>query len=297
MDYLWVIFTLAAAAGQTARNALQRDLTGPLGAGGATHVRFLFALPFALLFLLAVMAVQGAALPALHGAFFGWLALGALTQIVGTLLMLLTMQHRSFVVSIAFLKMEPVLTAILGFAFLGDPITPLMAAAIALATFGMLLISIKPGGDQGGLRPALLGLASGAFFAASAVGFRGAILALPHADYVLAATFTLFAGLTLQTAVMSAWLRVTRPGTLTHMARAWKQCSTAGLIGALASEFWFLGFALATAASVRTLGMIDVIFAQMVSHRMRQHVSAREMTGIAILLIGGILLVWAESQV
>ena len=223
------------------------------------------------------------------------MAAGALTQIVATLLMLLTMQHRSFVVSIAFLKMEPVITAVLGFIFLGDKLTALMIAAILLATFGMLLISLKPGGGQAGLKPALLGLASGVFFAASAVGFRGAILALPHTDFILAATFTLLAGLLLQSAVMSLWLRITQPGTLTRMMRSWKMCSTAGLIAALTSEFWFLAFALATAASVRTLGMADVVFAQAVSHRMRQHVSLREMTGIAILLAGGALLVWAHG--
>lgn len=295
MNYLWVAFTLAAASGQTARNALQRDLSGPLGAAGATHVRFLFALPFALLFLLAVALWRGAALPTPGPAFFGWMAVGALTQIVATLLMLLTMQHRSFVVSIAFLKMEPVMTAVLGLVFLGDRLTLPMIAAIGLATFGMVLISYKPAGGQTGLKAALLGLASGAFFAASAVGFRGAILALPHADYILAATFTLVAGLLLQTVVMSVWLRVTAPGTLSAMMRSWKVCSAAGLIGALTSEFWFLAFALTTAASVRTLGMVDVVFAQIVSHRMRQKVSAREMTGIAILLAGGALLVWAHA--
>lgn len=295
MSFLWVFFTLAAAAGQTARNALQRDLTGPLGAAGATHVRFLFALPFGLLFLLVVLIWHRGALPLTDITFFLWLAVGALTQIVATLLMLMTMQHRSFVISIAFLKAEPIITALLGYAVLGDKLTPLMAAAILLATIGMVLISFKPGSGRTGLYAALLGLTSGGFFAASAVGFRGAILALPHAGYVLAATFTLAAGLLLQSLVMSLWLRLTKPGTLTLMMRDWKACASAGLVGALASEFWFLAFALATAASVRTLGMIDVVFAQVVSHRMRQHVSVREMAGIAILLAGGILLVWAES--
>jgi drug/metabolite transporter (DMT)-like permease len=294
MNFLWVVFTLAAAAGQTARNALQRELSGPLGAAGATHVRFLFALPFAVLFLIMVLIWHRASLPRISVTFLVWLAVGALTQIIATLLMLLTMQHRSFVVSIAFLKMEPVLTAILGFAFLGDKLTPMMIAAILLATFGMLLISFRPGGGNS-MKAALWGLASGGFFAASAVGFRGAILSLARPDYILTATFTLVAGLALQSLVMSVWLRVTAPGTLTLMAASWKVGSIAGLVGALASEFWFLAFALATAASVRTLGMIDVIFAQAVSHRMRQHVSARELTGIAILLLGGALLIWAES--
>jgi drug/metabolite transporter (DMT)-like permease len=242
-----------------------------------------------------VLIWHGASLPRISVTFLVWLAVGALTQIIATLLMLLTMQHRSFVVSIAFLKMEPVLTAVLGFTFLGDKLTPLMIAAILLATFGMLLISFRPGGGGNSMKAALWGLASGGFFAASAVGFRGAILSLARPDYILTATFTLVAGLALQSLVMSVWLRFTAPGTLTLMAASWKVGSIAGLVGALASEFWFLAFALATAASVRTLGMIDVIFAQAVSHRMRQHVSARELMGIAILLLGGVLLVWAES--
>ena len=97
MNFLWVVFTLAAAAGQTARNALQRELSGPLGAAGATHVRFLFALPFAVLFLIMVLIWHRASLPRISVTFLVWLAVGALTQIIATLLMLLTMQHRSFV--------------------------------------------------------------------------------------------------------------------------------------------------------------------------------------------------------
>ena len=43
----WAVFTICASAAQTARNAMQRDLIRTLGTAGATHVRFLFALPFA----------------------------------------------------------------------------------------------------------------------------------------------------------------------------------------------------------------------------------------------------------
>ena len=63
MNFLWVIFTVVAAAGQTARNAMQRELTASLGAVGATHVRFLFGFPFALLFLAAAALVTHATLP------------------------------------------------------------------------------------------------------------------------------------------------------------------------------------------------------------------------------------------
>ena len=39
-------------------------------------------------------------------------------------------------------------------------------------------MSLKPGAMAGGIRPTLLGLASGAMFALSAIGYRGAILSL-----------------------------------------------------------------------------------------------------------------------
>lgn len=34
MNGLWIVFTVLAAAGQTARNAMQRELTASLGAVG-----------------------------------------------------------------------------------------------------------------------------------------------------------------------------------------------------------------------------------------------------------------------
>src|SRR5690349_23592109 len=57
--WLWAVFTLVAAAGQTARNAMQRELTTRLGTVGATHVRFLFGFPFSVLFLSGVLLVTG----------------------------------------------------------------------------------------------------------------------------------------------------------------------------------------------------------------------------------------------
>ena len=58
-SWLWALFTLVAAAAQTVRNATQRELTASLGTAGATHVRFLFGLPFALVFLLVVLIASG----------------------------------------------------------------------------------------------------------------------------------------------------------------------------------------------------------------------------------------------
>ena len=49
-----------------------------------------------------------------------------------------------------------------------------------------------------------------------------------------------------------------RRDTLKAILRLWRPSLLAGLAGAAASEFWFLAFALATAASVRTLALIEI---------------------------------------
>lgn len=294
MPFLWVVFTLLGSVGQTARNAMQRELTPKLGPLGATLVRFLFGFPFALIFLGIVLAVTRQPLPAFNTDFALWTLMGALTQIGGTALMLMTMERRSFVVSVAYLKTEPVLVALMGLTLLHDPLTPMMALAIGLAMAGVIIVSVKAETLTGGLAPALLGLSSAALFGASAVGYRGAILSL-HGGFVLTSTVSLAAGLTLQTALLMAWLLLFNRATLRNLMQLWKPSLAAGFTGAAASQFWFLAFSLATAASVRTLALVEVLFAQGVTRfAFKQKTTLREAIGIALLLAGAVLIVWAH---
>jgi drug/metabolite transporter (DMT)-like permease len=292
---LWVVFTLIAAAAQTARNAMQRELTASLGTVGATHVRFLFGFPFALVFLAGVMLATGYGLPHPGLMFWPWVIAGAFTQIAATATMLSVMGQRSFVVAYAFIKTEPVSVALFGLIFLGDKITPLSGAAIMIATIGVIVISLKQGASEvSTTRSTIIGLFSGALFAMSAIGFRGAILALQHPDFVLAATFTLAVGLVLQAALLSIYLWLRDPKVLHDIVRAWRPSLFAGFMGALASQFWFLAFAIATAASVRTLALVEVLFAQAISKFIfKQPTTAREGVGIMLVVIGVALLVWA----
>src|SRR5580658_529290 len=186
---LWALFTLIAAAAQTVRNAAQRELTGKLGTVGATHVRFLFGFPFVLVFLLGIMLATGASLPRPPLSFWPWAILGAFAQVAATALMLAAMGERSFVVTIAYIKTEPIQVAVFGLVFLGDVVTLPMMIAIIVATSGVVIMSTKPGGMVGGIKPTLLGLASGGMFALSAIGFRGAILQLDLPSYAMTATF------------------------------------------------------------------------------------------------------------
>jgi drug/metabolite transporter (DMT)-like permease len=291
---LWALFTIIAAAAQTVRNATQRELTAKLGTVGATHVRFLFGFPFALIFLAAVMLALGQDLPRPPAIFWPWVVVGALAQIGATALMLAAMNDRSFVVVYAYIKTEPVQVALFGLIFLGDVVTPAMAAAIVTATAGVIIMAIKPG-TPSSLTATLLGLAAGAMFALSAVGFRGAILHLEGVSYVMAATLTVVVGLMLQSVLLSLYLRLRDPEVLASIVRAWRPSLFAGFMGALASQFWFLAFALATAASVRTLALVEVLFAQAISRFVfKQPMTGREAAGIALIVIGVALLLWAH---
>jgi drug/metabolite transporter (DMT)-like permease len=291
---LWIPFTVTAALGQVARNAMQRSLTGPLGTWGATNIRFLFGFPFSLIFFALVMAFTGDPVPWPAAAFWLWLLLGALSQIVGTGLMLLAMNDSSFVVTTAYLKTEAIQTAIFGFVFLGDHLTWLKVIAILIVTFGVIVTALRPAGARGfaDLKPMVLGLVAAACFALSAVGFRGAIITVPGVSFVTAASCTLVLGLLVQTAVLTAYLLLRAPDVPKRILGLWRPSMLAGFMGAFASQFWFLAFALTAAANVRTLALIEVLFAQAVSYySFKQPLSLREAGGIVLIVIGVGLLV------
>jgi len=293
MPGLWAIFTVVAAGAQVLRNAQQKELTTSLGTAGATHVRFLFGLPFALAFLLLVLAAAGTPLPRLNGALLTWTVVAALAQIGATALLLAAMRERSFVVITAYSKTEAMQVAVFGLAFLGDHVTLGVATAIAIATAGVLLVSWprSTGGEAFTWKPALLGIASGAMFAIAAIGFRGGIRALDAQSFVVAATTTLAAGLFIQTALLSAWLYLFDRKTLMAILGLWRPSMLAGFTGAFASQMWFLAFALETAAKVRTLALVEILFAQVVSRNLfKQTLASREALGIALIVAGVVLL-------
>jgi drug/metabolite transporter (DMT)-like permease len=292
---LWAVFTLIAAAAQTARNAMQRELTATLGTVGATHVRFLFGFPFALLFLAGVLTITGSGLPDTPPMFWPWVLAGAFTQIAATATMLSVMGQRSFVVAYAYIKTEPVHVALFGLIFLGDKVTLLSAVAILIATAGVIVISLKTGASKDrSTRSTVVGLFSGALFGLSAIGYRGAILSLHLPDFVVAATFTVTVGLLIQAGVLSAYLAIRDAQVLRAIMKAWKPSLFAGFMGAFASEFWFLAFAITSAANVRTLALVEVLFAQGITHFVfKQPTTLRESIGIVMVVIGVALLVWA----
>src|SRR6195256_2095856 len=293
---LWIPFTIIAALGQVARNAMQRSLTGPLGTWGATNIRFLFGFPFSIAFFTVVIAVTGDRIPWPAGGFWPGLLLGALSQVVATGMMLVAMNDRSFVVTTAYLKTEAIQTAIFGFIFLGDHLMWLKVIAILIATIGVVITALRPGGEKSfaEIKPTIIGLVAAGCFALSVIGFRGAIITVPGVSFVTAATYTLVFGLFVQTLVLTIYLLARAPDVLRKIIGMWRPSMFAGFMGAFASQFWFLAFALTAAANVRTLALVEVLFAQGVAYySFKQPLSARELSGIALIVVGVALLVAA----
>jgi drug/metabolite transporter (DMT)-like permease len=221
-------------------------------------------------------------------AALGWIAAGALTQILATATMLAAMRTQSFALAVAYTKTEPLQVAIFAMLVLGEPITPASALAIAIACTGVVAMSGNPwraGGHD--WRATALGIASGGFFALSAVFYRGGILKLDEPIFWLASLTALVLALGMQAVALTAYLAATNRPALARVLGAWRPSLFAGAMGALASAGWFTGFAIATAAAVRTLGLVEVLFSFAVGRGLfKQAAKANEIAGVALVIAG-----------
>ena len=298
--FLWVPFTLAAAAGQVVRNGAQAQLTAKIGTLGATQVRFVFGLPFAVAFLGLAHAFTGESLPPVSAAAVGWALLGGVSQIAATALMLIVMDRRAVGVAYAYIKTEPVLVAVLGAILIGDRLSAPAWLAIGTVTIGVLLVSTKAGEVRNLVREGRMiatGLAAGAFFGLSAIAFRGAIIALPEGGFLIRALTVVVMGLSIQTGLLGIWLALRDRAAFVGALREWRVSMWAGFLGAFASAGWFIAFSLTAAANVRTLALVELPLAGLLSGRLTgRRMAWRELAGLAVVLAGlAILLVTAPS--
>lgn len=296
--WLWVPITLFAALAQTVRNTAQRSLTQQLGTLPATLVRFLYGLPFAAVFLLLlyVLPAQPPALPHFSAAYLAWITLGAVFQVAATAALLLAMKERNFAVAVTLSKTEILQVALFGAVFLHELPTALALAAMVIATVGVLLLSLPPRGQLLSLqawfsKSALYGLACGACFAIAVIGFRGGALALQAQTPWLSGAWGVLVAQTLQSIVLGAWVAFKTPQGIRPIFRAWRVSLLAGSMGAAASLAWFTAYAMQSAAAVRTLGMVEVVFSYLVSRRMlSEQFNRAELLGMALMVLGLVLI-------
>ncbi|WP_108482654.1 DMT family transporter [Oceaniglobus ichthyenteri] len=296
----WMLITLGAAFAQTLRFMAQKQLkTVGLSTGGATFARFVYSAPLVAALILSYSAVSGQALPGTNGRFWAFAMVGGGAQILATMCVVAIFSHRNFAVGITFKKTEVVQTAIVSAVVLGERVSAIGAIAIGIGFCGVLLLSDPPGGHGAWRkrvfnRAAGLGLLSGVFFAFSAVGYRGASLALDSGDVILRAGYTLAIVTAVQTAVMTAWLGAREPGQIGAVFGAWRIAGLVGLTSMIGSFCWFTAFTLQNAAYVNALGQVELLFSVAASVLVfREKVSLREAGGMALLTCSILVLILA----
>ena len=284
---LWVILAVAAAAAQTVRFAIQKVLAGgALSPAAATWARFLYSAPVVIVIMAAYVGLTPATLPQVSPGFWPYALAGGATQILATICTVALFKRRAFAVGITFKKTEVMLTAIAGLLILGDVLDPLGAVFIALGFVGVLLLSEAP--DGGGIfnLGAAIGLLSGLFFALSAIGYRGAVLAIESADTFLVAGLTLAFVATAQAIALGIWLVLREPGQITLTLKGWRTSSFVGVFSLIGSWCWFAAFSLQNAAYVFAVGQIELIFSLTMGVLFfREKTSPRELFGMGLLTV------------
>jgi drug/metabolite transporter (DMT)-like permease len=288
---LWVPITLLAAASQALRTALQRHIKGRLSTNGASFTRFVFGVPFATVYLAGLLAAGVGRLPEPTAAFWGWVLLASVSQILATSVQIHVMTARNFAAGVAYGKTEVLQAAVFEVVFLGAVLTALGALGIAVGTVAVMLMSLVRTAHPwraflaGWSEPtALLGLASGGLLGIAAVGFRGASVALEHPSAFVAAAFTLVVATVTQTLIMGVYLAGREPGELRRVAAHAPAGLLVGATSALGSACWFTAFTLQIAAYVRTLGLVELVFTLLISlYAFRERPSRAEMAGLALL--------------
>ncbi|QGP79457.1 DMT family transporter [Sphingobium sp. CAP-1] len=300
---IWLPATLMAGATQAWRTAIQRRVSHSLSINAAGLVRYLYGIPFTLLLLGGYRLIFAAPLPVIGPYFLLFCLGGGLAQIIATNLLIMAFKHRNFVVGTAYSKTEAVQGAILSFLLLGERLNPLAWAGIGCGVAGVMILST--GGKRMGpidfLRAlgqpaAITGIASGFFFALTAIGIRRATQEVAGDDRILAALIVLVATVLLQTAIQGAWLMAREPGEMRRVLQSWRVSGQVGLLSALGSACWFTGFATAPVALVRIVGQIEVAFTMAFGHfylkeRMRRSEAAGLLlvvSGVALALMGAL---------
>ena len=289
--WIWIPITFLAAFMQAARTAGQKYLTKDFSAVGASYVRFLWGLPFALAYLWFLQQNGGYALPEADWQFFVFAALAGLSQITATVLLVFLFSLRNFAVGSTYARTETLLTAIVGALFFHEALAGAGWIAIAIGALGVVLINLARTGIGGNnllrrlFQPAAgVGLASGLGFAGASLFLRQASLSLGLDDWLYAAAVTLAMVLLIQTGVMSLYIVFRARDQLVVMKPNWRGCLFVGVTSVIGSAGWFTAMTVERAAYVKALGQVELLFTLALSVLFfKERSTPKELSGMALV--------------
>ncbi len=289
---LWVIITILAAFSQNLRSTFQKKLQSDLSDIGATNVRFLFGLPFAIIYFLFLHNSYEVTLTSIPNKFILFTLIGGVSQIIATFLLLKIFNYKNFAVGTTYSKTEPIQALFFSILILGETISYMGVIGIIIGIFGVIFISYKSNKLSYDNKPdsktsIYLGLLSGALFVIAAVMFRGASLSLNLDNLLYSSGLTLLVALFIQTTLLGIYLIITDKNQILLSFDNLKDCTIVGFFGALASMCWFYAMSIQNVAYVRALGQIELVFTILMTLiYFKEKISFREIMGICFILIG-----------
>ena len=295
----WIAFTLAAATLQAVRTAGQKHLTTHLTSVGTTLVRFLFGLPFVLLYLFILLQYFEVPFPELTQEFLISTLIASLFQIVGTIFLVYLFSLRNFAVGTTYSKTEAFLTALVAMLFFGEIIPLAGWLAIAVSVIGMLVINAARASAAGMStferywnKAAAVGLATGFCMSFSSLMIRKSSLSLELDNVLLSAGVTLVTMVCIQTTVLGVYVTVRSPNQIRIAFENWKPCLFVGITSIGGSILWFTAYTLEQVSYVKALGQIEMVFVIfLTTFFFKERITSKEMLGIILVTSGVLLLI------
>ncbi|MDT0605236.1 DMT family transporter [Thalassotalea castellviae] len=292
----WIYFTLLAAFMQAVRTAGQKQLSGHLNAMATTAVRYVYALPFAALYLFWLLQHREIALPTFNHSFIEYAMIASVMQIIGTACLVAAFKYRNFAVATSLAKTEAIQVAIVGALVFSTALSLLGWLSVIVGVIGVLVVSkVKFTYADVFQNPgAGFGLASGLALAVTTLLIREASLAL-NTDLMVSAAVTLVFMITVQSIISMVYVYFQDKNQIFTMLTKWRLCLFVGITSVIGSIGWFTGASYQNAAYVKALGQVEFFITLFLTYRIfKEKITKMEYLGMFLIIASvAILLLWA----
>ncbi|MEY8214397.1 MAG: DMT family transporter [Colwellia sp.] len=297
---IWIYFTLLAATMQAVRTAGQKQLSGKLNAMATTSVRYVYALPFAWVYLWWVLEFRNIGVPVLNHDFLGYALIACITQIIGTVCLVAAFRYKNFAVATSLAKTEAIQVAIVGALLFAAPLSIMGWFSVIVGVIGVFLVSkikfnpraILSGSDA--MNGLAFGLAAGLGLAITTLLIRESSLAL-NTDLFVSAAVTLVFMITVQAVFSVVYVYFQDKKQLGLLLKHWRLCLFVGVTSVLGSIGWFTATSFQTAAYVKALGQVEFFITLALTYRLfKEKITVIEYLGMFLIILSVvILLLWA----
>lgn len=295
MTSFWIFFTVMAAFMQAWRNAFQKQLSLTVDVYGVTLARFIFGLPFAIVYIFILYLQQPLSTHVeFTSRYWLYVIIAGMSQIAATALMVRLFKQKNYAIGVGLAKSEAILAAMIAVAVLHEKLTVLGWFGVMLGGIAVFLLSNGKQKEAISLQTLTIGIGSGLCFAITSLLVREASLELTNLPYLHRAAWVLLSIIGFQCFSMLLFLIVFSRKTLLAMWQKIGLTFKVSVCTFLASLGWFTAMSMQSVAIVKTLGQIEILFSLLISvYFFKEKLAKTEHIGLFLVVIAAILVIWA----